>query len=73
MVVLQDVKVAEHPEVHVELWVGGAPLPYTTYDRFPESDQRAIADNKRLGHALAIAAEVQAQHINRLGLERAMK
>jgi hypothetical protein len=51
--------VAEYPEGYVELWAEGAPLPYTTYDRFPEVDQRAIVDNKRQGLALASTAEGQ--------------
>jgi len=51
--------VAEHPAGHVEPWADGASLPYTTYDRFPEVDQGAIVDNKRLGRTLAIAAEIQ--------------
>lgn len=40
-------------------------LPYTTYDRLSEVDQGAIVDNKRLGHVLAIAAELQAQRDDR--------
>jgi len=44
----------------VELWADGASLPYTTYDRLGEIDQAAIVENKRLGHVLAIAAQVQA-------------
>lgn len=59
------IEVAEYPDGHVELWANGASLPYTTYDRFPEVDQGAIVDNKRLGHTLAIAAEVQALRDNR--------
>jgi len=38
----------------------GRLLPYTTYDRLGEIDQAAIVENKRLGHVLAIAAQVQA-------------
>jgi Homeodomain-like domain len=59
------IEVAEYPDGHVELWADGASLPYTTYDRFPEVDQGAIVDNKRLGRTLAIAAEVQALRDNR--------
>ena len=44
----------------IELWADGAALPYTTYDRLGEIDQGAIVENKRLGHVLAIAAQVQA-------------
>ena len=59
------VEVAEYPDGRVELWADGASLPYTTYDRFPEVDQGAIVENKRLGHALAIAARVQAERDSR--------
>ncbi|MGX6569453.1 ISNCY family transposase, partial [Cupriavidus necator] len=43
----------------------GAALPYTTYDRLGEIDQGAIVEHKRLGHVLAIAAQVQAQRDSR--------
>nr|WP_315591681.1 ISNCY family transposase [uncultured Cupriavidus sp.] len=59
------IEIAEYPDGHVELWANGASLPYTTYDRFPEVDQGAIVDNKRLGRTLTIAAEVQALRDNR--------
>jgi len=59
------IEVAEYPDGHVELWADGTSLPYTTYDRFPEVDQGAIVENKRLGRTLAIAAEVQALRDNR--------
>jgi len=59
------IEVAEYPDGRVELWADGASLPCTTYDRFPEIDQGVIVDNKRLGHTLAIAAEVQALRDNR--------
>ena len=59
------IEVAEYPDGRIELWADGASLPYTTYDRFSEIDQGAIVDNKRLGHTLAIAAEVQALRDNR--------
>uniref|UniRef100_UPI003F49A035 ISNCY family transposase n=1 Tax=Cupriavidus yeoncheonensis TaxID=1462994 RepID=UPI003F49A035 len=53
-------EVAEYPDGHIELWADGASLPYTTYDRLAEIDQGAIVEHKRLGHVLAIAAQVQA-------------
>ncbi len=58
-------EVAEYPDGRVELWADGASLPYTTYDRLGELDQGAIVDNKRLGHVLAITAQVQAQRDSR--------
>lgn len=51
---------AEYPDGRIELWADGAALPYTTYDRLAEIDQGAIVEHKRLGHALAVAAKVQA-------------
>ncbi|MGX0137580.1 hypothetical protein ACUXG4_005840 [Cupriavidus metallidurans] len=59
------IEVAGYPDGGTELWADGTSLPYTTDDRFPEVDQSAIVENKRLGHALAIAAEVQSLRDNR--------
>ncbi|MGA3706377.1 ISNCY family transposase [Ralstonia nicotianae] len=58
-------EVAEYPDGRVELWADGTALPYTTYDRLAQIDQGAIVDNKRLGHTLAVAAELQAQRDDR--------
>ncbi|AMP37673.1 hypothetical protein LBM2029_09045 [Ralstonia solanacearum] len=58
-------EVAEYPDGRIELWADGAALPCTTHDRFAEVDQGAIVEHKRLGHALAIAAQVQAQRDDR--------
>jgi len=57
--------VAESPDGKIELWADGASLPYTTYDRLAQIDQGAIVEHKRLGHVLAIAAELQAQRDDR--------
>ncbi|WP_238267937.1 ISNCY family transposase, partial [Cupriavidus pauculus] len=59
------IEVAEYPDGRIELWADGASLPYTTYDCFPEVDQGAIVDHKRLGHVLGIAAKVQAERDSR--------
>ncbi|WP_029050490.1 hypothetical protein [Cupriavidus sp. amp6] len=59
------VEVAEYPDGRIELWADGASLPYTTYNRLGEIAQGAIVDNKRLGHVLAITAQVQAQRDSR--------
>ncbi|MGA3923439.1 ISNCY family transposase [Ralstonia nicotianae] len=59
------VEVAEYPDGKIELWADGTALPYTTYDRLAQIDQGAIVDNKRLGHTLAVAAELQAQRDDR--------
>ncbi|QBY55363.1 ISNCY family transposase (plasmid) [Cupriavidus oxalaticus] len=59
------VEVAEYPDGRIELWADGASLPYTTYDRLGEIDQGAIVEHKRLGHVLAVTAQVQAQRDSR--------
>lgn len=43
----------------------GASLPYTAYDRPCAIDQGAVVKHKRLGHLLAITAQVQAQRDSR--------
>ncbi|WP_316867957.1 ISNCY family transposase, partial [Ralstonia mannitolilytica] len=58
-------EVAEYPDGTIELWADGASLPYTTYDRLAQIDQGAIVEHKRLGHVLAVAAELQAQRDDR--------
>ncbi|BDB24309.1 transposase [Cupriavidus sp. TA19] len=58
-------EVAEYPDGRIELWADGASLPYTTFDKLAEVDQGAIVENKRLGHVLAIAAQVQARRDSR--------
>ena len=58
-------EVAEYPDGTIELWADGTSLPYTTYDRLAQIDQGAIVEHKRLGHVLAVAAELQAQRDDR--------
>ncbi|SOY78164.1 transposase [Cupriavidus taiwanensis] len=58
-------EVAEYPDGRIELWADGASLPYTTYDRLGAIDQGAIVEHKRLGHVLAITAQIQAQRDSR--------
>jgi len=43
----------------IELRANGTALPCSAYDRLAEVDQGAIVENKRLGHALAVAKLVQ--------------
>lgn len=59
------VEVAEYPDGRIELWADGTSLPYVLYDRLSEIDQGAIVENKRLGHVLEVAQQVQAQRDNR--------
>ncbi|UDM48898.1 ISNCY family transposase [Cupriavidus sp. MP-37] len=58
-------EVAEYPDGRIELWADGTSLPYTTYDRLSQIDRGAIVEHKRLGHVLAIAAQMQAQRDSR--------
>jgi hypothetical protein len=59
------IEVVEYPDGRIELRAAGAALPYTVYDRYPEIDQGAIVDNKRLGHVLQVAQLVQQQRDSR--------
>nr|WP_223851702.1 hypothetical protein [Cupriavidus pauculus] len=58
------IEVAEYPDGAIELWADDTSLPYTTHDRYPDIDQAAIVENKRLGHVLGIAQKVQALREN---------
>ncbi|MFC4419689.1 ISNCY family transposase [Cupriavidus pampae] len=59
------IEVAEYPDGPIELWADDTSLPYTTHYRYPDVDQAAIVENKRLGHVLGIAQKVQALRDNR--------
>lgn len=59
------IEVVEYPNGRIELWTDGIALPYAVYDRLSNVDQGAIVENKRLGHVLQIAAQVQEQRDNR--------
>ncbi|KAJ9430267.1 Transposase [Candidatus Pantoea symbiotica] len=54
----------QYPDGRVELRSHGTVLPYSAYDRLSEVDQGAIVDNKRLGHALAVAKLMQDKRDN---------
>ncbi|WP_259463831.1 hypothetical protein [Cupriavidus plantarum] len=58
-------ELAEYPDGAIELWADDTSLPYTTHYRYPDVDQAAIVENKRLGHVLGIAQKVQALRGNR--------
>lgn len=62
------IDVYEYPDGRIELRWDDAALPYVTYDRLPEVNQGAIVENKRLGHVLEIARQVQQQRDSRHGL-----
>jgi hypothetical protein len=55
----------EYPDGCIEIRADGAALPCTRYDRLSEIDQGAVIENKRLGHALRVAQQVQAERDNR--------
>ena len=59
------VDVVEYPDGTVEIWANGESLPYVPYDRLAQIDQGAVIDHKRLGHALQLAAAMQAQRDDR--------
>jgi hypothetical protein len=54
-----DAAVREDADGRIELRADGTALPYTTYDRYPQVDQGALVENKRLGHVLQVAQLVQ--------------
>lgn len=58
------IDVCHYPDGHKELRLNGVLLPYSTYDRLSEVDPVAIVDNKRLGHVLNIARQVQKKRDN---------
>lgn len=53
------VEIYEYPTARIEVRANGASLAFTTYDKLPVTNQAAIIDNKRLGHILEVAQEVQ--------------
>lgn len=58
------IDVWHYPDGHKELRLNGVLLPYSTYNRLSEVDPVAIVDNKRLGHVLNIARQVQKKRDN---------
>lgn len=64
----KDIDVVEYPDGRIEVRANGVALAYTTYDKLPEVNQAAIIENKRLGHVLRIAQEVQKKRDTRRGL-----
>lgn len=53
------IEIYHYPDGKIELRSNGIALPCSAYDRLAEVDQGAIVENKRLGHALAVAKRVQ--------------
>jgi hypothetical protein len=53
------IEIYHYPDGKIELRANGTALPCSAYDRLAEVDQGAIVENKRLGHALAVAKLVQ--------------
>ncbi len=58
------IDVWHYPDGHKELRLNGVLLPYSTYDRLSEVEPVAIVDNKRLGHVLDVARQVQRKRDN---------
>jgi hypothetical protein len=57
--------VYEYPDGRIEIRADGGALTYRQYDRLSEIDQGAVVDNKRLGHVLEVAQQVQLERDNR--------
>jgi transposase len=57
--------VYEYPDGRIEIRANGAALAYRQYDRLSDMDQGAVVDNKRLGHVLEVAQQVQLERDNR--------
>jgi len=53
------IEIYHYMDGKIELRANGTALPCSAYDRLTEVDQGAIVENKRLGHALAVAKLVQ--------------
>lgn len=60
----KHIDVWHYPDGHKKLRLNGVLLPYSTYDRLSEVDPVAIVDNKRLGHVLDVARQVQNKRDN---------
>lgn len=58
----------EYPDGRIEVRANGVALAYSIYDKLPEVNQAAIIENKRLGHVLQVAQEVQKKRDSRRGL-----
>ena len=65
----QRVTVYDYPDGRFVIKHKGLSLPYRIYDKLRQVDQAAIVENKRLGAALAYAAERQKE----LGMTRSQK
>ncbi len=59
------IDLVEYPDGRIEVRANGLALAYTIYDKLPEVNQAAIVENKRLGHVLQIAQEVQKKRDSR--------
>lgn len=64
----KDVDLYEYPDGRIEVRANGAALAYTVYDKLPRMNHAAIVENKRLGHVLQVAQEVQKKRDSRRGL-----
>jgi plasmid stabilization system protein ParE len=53
------VTVADYPDGRLAIRYNGVELAYRTFDKLRQVDQRAIADNKRLGPVLAMIRDAQ--------------
>jgi hypothetical protein len=57
--------VYQFPDGRIEIRAAGESLPYSRYDKLGEIDQGQTVENKRLGHVLQVAQQIQAQRDSR--------
>lgn len=63
------IEVWHYTDEHKELRLNDVLLPYSTFDLLSEVDPVAIIDNKRLGHVLEVARQVQRKRDNNRSLK----
>jgi hypothetical protein len=59
------IEIFQYPDGRIEMRVAGESLLYSVYDKLSVVDQGTIVDNKRLGHVLQIAQQVQSKRDSR--------
>ncbi len=60
------IEIFQYPDGQIEIRVAGVSLPYSLYDKLGDVDHGAIVENKRLGHVLQVAQQVQSQRDSRV-------
>ena len=65
------VTVADYPDGRLAIRYNGVELAYRTFDKLRQVDQRAIADNKRLGPVLAMGPNVEVGRVGAISVTSA--